>query len=394
MKKHIVIGVTGGIACYKALDVISKLKKQDMAITVIMTGNAAKFVAPLSFQIISQNTVITDMFETPDTWEVEHISLAKKADLFVVVPATANCIGKIAGGICDDMLTTTIMATRKPVLFVPAMNTAMYENPIFQTNVKNLKKLGYHFMEPVSGILACGDSGTGKLPEPDAIVATIMELLAVTAQKKDLADKNILITAGPTAESIDPVRYITNHSSGKMGFALAEVAYERGADVTLVAGPVSLSCDSGIRRIDVRTTAEMSAAVHDAFAKADALIMAAAPADYRVAVPAREKIKKTDDALTLTFVENEDILASIGRIKGSKKLIGFAAETSELIAHAEKKIARKNLDFIIANDVTQEGAGFSGDTNIITVIKADGTVSQYPKMTKREAAHIILDLLI
>ena len=394
MKKHIVIGVTGGIACYKALDVVSKLKKQDMAITVIMTGNAAKFVAPLSFQTISQNTVITDMFDTPDTWEVEHISLAKKADLFVVVPATANCIGKIAGGICDDMLTTTIMATRKPVLFVPAMNTAMYENPIFQTNVKNLKKQGYHFMEPVSGLLACGDTGTGKLPEPDAIVATILALLATSDRKQDLTEKNILITAGPTAESIDPVRYITNHSSGKMGFALAEAAYERGAAVTLVAGPVGLSCDSGIRRIDVRTTAEMSTAVHDAFNHADALIMAAAPADYRIAVPAREKIKKTDGALTLTFVENEDILASIGRIKGSKKLIGFAAETSELIAHAEKKMARKNLDFIIANDVTQEGAGFSGDTNIITIIKADGTVSQYPKMTKREAAHIILDLLI
>jgi phosphopantothenoylcysteine decarboxylase/phosphopantothenate--cysteine ligase len=394
MKKHIVIGVTGGIACYKALDIVSKLKKQDMAITVIMTGNAAKFVAPLSFQTISQNTVITDMFETPDTWEVEHISLAKKADLFVVVPATANCIGKIAGGICDDMLTTTIMATRKPVLFVPAMNTAMYENPIFQTNVKNLKKLGYHFMEPVSGLLACGDRGTGKLPEPDAVVATILALLVVTDRKQDLTGKNILITAGPTVESIDPVRYITNHSSGKMGFALAEAAYERGAAVTLVAGPVGLSCDSGIRRIDVRTTEEMSTAVHDAFNHADALIMAAAPADYRIAVPTQEKIKKTAGVLTLTFIENEDILASIGRIKGSKKLIGFAAETSELIAHAEKKIVGKNLDFIIANDVTQEGAGFSGDTNIITIIKADGTISQYPKMTKREAAHLILDLLI
>jgi phosphopantothenoylcysteine decarboxylase/phosphopantothenate--cysteine ligase len=334
------------------------------------------------------------MFETPDTWEVEHISLAKKADLFVVVPATANCIGKIAGGICDDMLTTTIMATRKPVLFVPAMNTAMYENPIFQTNVKNLKKLGYHFMEPVSGLLACGDRGTGKLPEPDAVVATILALLVVTDRKQDLTGKNILITAGPTVESIDPVRYITNHSSGKMGFALAEAAYERGAAVTLVAGPVGLSCDSGIRRIDVRTTEEMSTAVHDAFNHADALIMAAAPADYRIAVPTQEKIKKTAGVLTLTFIENEDILASIGRIKGSKKLIGFAAETSELIAHAEKKIVGKNLDFIIANDVTQEGAGFSGDTNIITIIKADGTISQYPKMTKREAAHLILDLLI
>lgn len=395
MKKQIIVGVTGGIACYKALDIVSKLKKRDMDVTVIMTRNAAEFVTPLSFQTISQNTVIMDMFNSPNDWEVEHISVAKKADLFIVAPATANCIGKIANGICDDMLTTTIMATKKPVLFVPAMNFAMFENAIFQENVQKLEALGYFFMKPATGLLACGDIGIGKLPDPEDIVTYSVNLLfEISNRKQDLVGRKILITAGPTIENIDPVRYITNHSSGKMGFALAEAAFERGAIVTLISGPVALSCNKGIKRINTGTTAELSAAVHDAFKDTDALIMAAAPSDYRVSSPSKEKMKKTEGDLTLTFIENEDILASIGKIKGNKCLIGFAAETHDLIVHAVKKIERKNLDFIIANDVTQDGAGFSGDTNIITIIKSDGSMKSYPKMSKREAANIILDLLV
>ncbi len=395
MKKQIIVGVTGGIACYKALDIVSKLKKRDMDVTVIMTKNAAEFVTPLSFETISQNAVIMDMFDSPDHWEVEHISLAKKADLFVIAPATANCIGKIANGICDDMLTTTIMATKKPVLFVPAMNSAMFENLIFQENVQKLEALGYSFMKPATGLLACGDIGIGKLPDPEEIVDYSCNLLfEIDKRKQDLVGRKILITAGPTIENIDPVRYITNHSSGKMGFALAEAAFERGSTVTLISGPVGLSCSKGIRRIDIGTTAELSEAVHDAFKDTDALIMAAAPSDYRVSSPSKEKMKKTHEDLILTFTENEDILASVGKIKGNKCLIGFAAETQDLIVHAVKKIERKNLDFIIANDVTQEGAGFSGDTNIITVIKSDGSIKSYPKMSKREVANIILDLLV
>lgn len=395
MKKHIVVGVTGGIACYKALDIVSKLKKLDMDVTIIMTKNAAEFITPLSFQTISQNKVITDMYDSSNAWEIEHISLAKKADLFIVAPATANCIGKIAGGICDDMLTTTIMATKKPVLFVPAMNSVMFENLIFQENVQKLKALGYFFMEPATGLLACGDIGIGKLPDPEDIIVRASQLLEdLSRRKQDLTGKKILISAGPTIENIDPVRYITNRSSGKMGFALAEAAFERGALVTLVAGPVILSCNKGIERVDVRTTAEMSSAIHKAFESSDVLIMAAAPADYRIAVTSHEKIKKFNGDLTLTFKENEDILASIGRIKGNKLLIGFAAETNDLIEHAIKKIAKKNLDFIVANDVTLEGAGFSGDTNIITIVKADGSMKHYPKMSKSQAANIILDLLI
>lgn len=391
MKKHVVVGVTGGIASYKVLDVISRLKKQDIDITVIMTQNACEFINPLSFQTISKNYVVTDTFQAPKAWDVEHVELAKKADLILIAPATANCIGKIASGIADDMLTTTIMAAKKPVMFVPSMNTNMYENPIFNMNMTKLKSLGYFFFEPESGLLACGDVGKGRLPEPEAIVKRVVEFLSQDLQPKDLINRKILVTAGPTAESIDPVRYMTNHSSGKMGFSIAEQAIKRGADVVLVAGPVNLSCSEKIKRVDVRSTENMRKSVNDYFEWADIVIMAAAPADYRPMEEAKEKIKKHNDDLTLKLVKNPDILRELGTKKGSKILIGFAAETNNLIEYAKGKIEKKNLDVIVANDVKQEGAGFMGDTNIITIIDRKGNTKSYEKMSKLEAADIILD---
>ena len=386
--KTIVIGVTGGIAAYKACDVVSKLRKRGASVYVIMTEAASKFVAPLTFQTLSNHFVVSDMFAEQKTWEVEHISLAKKADLMVIVPATADIIGKLATGIADDMLTTTAMACRAPVMLAPAMNTGMYHNPIVQENIRKLTTLGYPVIEPVCGMLACGDEGEGKLADVD----TIVEAIASFAVPQDLKGKRILVTAGPTRELIDPVRYITNRSSGKMGYAVAAQAAKRGADVTLISGPTILEAPAGIRTIvRVETAAQMYQAVIEAFPNHDAVIQSAAVADYRPKHYSDTKIKKADGDLYIELERTDDIAYEIGKIKGDKILVGFAAETDNVTEHAVQKIKKKNFDFIVANDVTKAGAGFNTDTNIITIIDAQGTAHEYPQLLKTEAADIILD---
>nr|WP_307989678.1 bifunctional phosphopantothenoylcysteine decarboxylase/phosphopantothenate--cysteine ligase CoaBC [uncultured Niameybacter sp.] len=388
MKKHVLIGVTGGIAVYKMLDVASKLRKLGYEMNTIMTNNACEFVNPLSFETITNNYVVTDTFARPHKWEVEHISLAKKTDLMLIAPATANVIGKIANGIADDMLTTTVMAARCPVVIAPAMNTAMYENVIVQENIAYLKSKGYLFIEPDSGWLACGDLGSGKLPSPEVIVSHVTKILE---EEKDLIGKRILITAGPTVEAIDPMRYITNHSTGKMGYAIAEGAASRGAEVILVSGPTNLPCPKGVKRVDVKTARDMYEAVHAHFEWADGVIKTAAVADYRPEVESAHKIKKDGNALTLSLVPNPDILQSLGEKKTHQVLVGFAAETDNIVEYAKAKIKKKNLDFIVANNIAQEGAGFKGDTNIATIIDANGDMNTYPQMSKRDLGDIILD---
>lgn len=387
--KTIVLGVSGGIAAYKACDVVSKLKKLGANVHVIMTKSSVEFVSPLTFQSLSQNYVVSDMFEEPRTWEVEHISLAKKADLFLIVPATANVIGKIANGISDDMLTTTVMATRAPVLIAPAMNTNMYENPIVQRNIENLKGLGYRFIEPDSGRLACGDTGKGKLSTPEVIVDEVVSLLT---KNQDLKGKNIIITAGPTLEKIDPVRYLTNRSSGKMGYAIAGEAVKRGANVTLVSGPTKLNPPQNLKKfIQIESAHEMYEAVVSNLEENQVIIKSAAVADYKPKDYSDKKIKKSDDDLVIRLDRNKDIAYEIGKLKENRILVGFAAETNDLIENAKGKIKRKNLDFIVANDLTQEGAGFGVDTNIIKTIDAQGNITEYPKMKKEEVANVILD---
>lgn len=388
-QKTVVIGISGGIAVYKVLDVISKLKKLGANIHVIMTKSATEFVTPLSFQSLSQNYVVCDMFEEPKTWDVEHISLAKKADVFLVAPATANVIGKIANGIADDMLTTTIMATKAKVLIAPAMNTNMYENPIVQKNISILKELGYKFVEPDSGRLACGDVGKGKLSTPDNIVNNIIDLLT---QKQDLKGKKIMVTAGPTIESIDPMRYITNRSSGKMGYSIANEAIKRGADVTLISGPTNLTPPQNLKKlIKIESAEDMYKAVINNLNENDVIIKSAAVADYKPKNYSEQKIKKSDDDLIIELDRNKDIAYEIGKIKNNKILIGFAAETNDILDNAMKKIKKKNLDFIVANDLTKEGAGFGSDTNIVKIIDKEGNITDYPKMKKEEVANVILD---
>ncbi|SKC87243.1 bifunctional phosphopantothenoylcysteine decarboxylase/phosphopantothenate--cysteine ligase CoaBC [Maledivibacter halophilus] len=388
--KNIVIGVSGGIAVYKVLDVVSRLKKLNANINVIMTKAALEFVKPLSFQSLSQNYVVTDMFSEPKTWDVEHISIAQKADLFLIAPATANIIGKIANGIADDMLSTTVMATRAPVLIAPAMNTNMYNNPIVQRNIANLRELGYKFIDPASGRLACGDYGLGKLASPEDIVENIIGVFD-NRLKKSLGGKKILVTAGPTQEPIDPVRYITNHSSGKMGYAIARAARDRGAEVTLVSGVTNLKKPIGVKVVDIVTTEDMYAEVFNYFDEADIIIKAAAVADYKPKDVAENKIKKSDSNFSIELSRNPDILLELGKVKGDKILIGFAAETNDLLKNAKIKINKKNLDFIVANNISEKGAGFKGDTNIISIIDSLGSIKKYDKMKKEEIAEIILD---
>lgn len=389
--KNIVLGVSGGVAVYKAVDVVSRLKKLGANVYVIMTKHSTEFVTPLTFQSLAQNYVVTDMFEDPKTWDVEHIALAKRADLFLVAPATANVIGKMANGIADDMLTTTVMATKAPVLIAPAMNTNMYENVIVQDNINKLTLLGYQFIESASGRLACGDVGAGKLASPETIVEAIVDYFNKSL-KPILKGKKILITAGPTQEPIDPVRYITNHSSGKMGFALADRAKAMGAEVILVAGPTSLPTPKGVKRIDITTTDQMLEAVASNIA-VDAIVKAAAPSDYRPEVYLDRKMKKGSEELSLQLVKNPDILKSIGPMITNQVLVGFAAETNDLDTYAKKKLAEKNLDFIVANDVSAEGAGFKKDTNIVTIYEANGEKYSYECMKKEALAEIILTKL-
>ncbi|WP_417201949.1 bifunctional phosphopantothenoylcysteine decarboxylase/phosphopantothenate--cysteine ligase CoaBC [Acetoanaerobium sticklandii] len=392
MSKTVVLGVSGGIAAYKACDVVSRLRKENIQVNVIMTKHATEFVSALTFQSISQNPVAVEMFEPVTNWDIEHISLAKKADIFLIAPATANVIGKIANGIADDMLSTTVMATKAPVVIAPAMNTNMYENPVTQANIQKLKDLGYIFIEPGYGRLACGDLGPGKLAEPDLIVENIKFLLNKT---DELKGKNVLVTAGPTQEAIDPVRYITNKSTGKMGYALAYQAALMGAKVTLVTGPTNLEIPFGISEvIKVKSAQQMYEAVTSRFDEMDIVIKSAAVADYKPKNISDSKIKKSDSDLALELDRNKDILFELGKLKTKQVLVGFAAETDDLIANAQKKLAKKNLDFIVANDLKQEGAGFAGDTNIAKLLFADGNIQELPIMTKNQLSKEIYDKII
>lgn len=388
--KTVVIGVSGGIAAYKACDVVSRLKKLNANVHVIMTKSATEFVTPLTFQSLSQNYVVSDMFEEPKTWDVEHISLAKKADVFLIAPATANVIGKVANGICDDMLTTTVMATTGKVLIAPAMNTNMYKNPILQRNINILKELGYNFVNPESGRLACGDMGEGKLASPEIIVNEVIDLL--NNRDKDLQGKKIMITAGPTVESIDPVRYLTNRSTGKMGYAIAKMAADRGADVTLVSGPTNITPPANLKKlIKIQSAEEMYSAIINNFDENQVIIKSAAVADYKPKTYSDKKIKKSNDDLVIELDRNKDIAYELGKIKKDKILVGFAAETNDLIENAKGKVNKKNLDFIVANDLNEEGAGFGTDTNIVKIIDKEGNISKYPQMKKDEVANVILD---
>lgn len=390
MGKNIVVGVSGGIAAYKACDVVSKLKKQGFEIDVIMTKNAQEFVSPLTFQTLSNQTVVTDMFETPSDWNVEHIELAKKADVFVIVPATANIIGKIANGIADDMLTTTIMATEAKKVIVPAMNTKMYHNPIVQENILKLKRHGYYFIEPVSGLLACGDTGKGKMEDSTVIVE---ELCLIANQTKEMAGCKVTVTAGATTEDIDPVRYLTNRSTGKMGYAIAEQAILKGATVVLISGKTNLKPPRGLSKfIEARSAEEMYQEVKREFFDTDILIKAAAVADFTPKVVAKNKIKKQDENLVIDLKRTKDIAFEMGQLKKSNQvMVGFAAETESVLEHAVQKLKKKNLDFIVSNDLTKSGAGFGTDTNIVNFLFPDGEIEKYDLMQKKEVADRILE---
>ena len=393
-KKCVCIGVSGGIAVYKALDVVSALRKKDIDVRVIMTESATKFVTPLPFQSLSQNMVVTDMFAEPKAYEIQHISLAKRADVFLVAPATANIIGKVANGIADDMLSTTIMATRAKVIFAPAMNTNMYENPIVQENINKLKKLGYEFIEPASGILACGDEGKGKLADVNTIIDSVLDALENKDIPKDLLGKNILISAGPTHSNIDPVRFITNRSTGKMGYFLAEEARDRGANVVLVSGPTNLTPPKGVKVINITTNEEMKNAILDNYHNSDIVIKSAAVADYKIKYYSNEKIKKGDSDLVLTFERDNDILKMLGERKKHQILVGFAAESNNVIENAKKKLINKNLDFIVANDITSSDTGFASDDNKVIILSRDGEEKHLDKMSKRKVASEIFETIL
>ncbi|MHB8170068.1 MAG: bifunctional phosphopantothenoylcysteine decarboxylase/phosphopantothenate--cysteine ligase CoaBC [Thermincolia bacterium] len=386
--KCIVVGVTGGIAVYKAAEVVSRLGKLGAEVHVIMTESAQQFITPLTFQTLSRQRVVTSMWDEPKEWEVQHVALADKADAFLIAPATANIIGKMANGIADDMLSTTVMATKAPVIIAPAMNVHMYDNPVVQENIGKLTRLGVHFVEPGVGLLACGYSGKGRLADVEEI---INKVVAVVKPSLDLAGKKVLVTAGPTREPLDPVRFISNHSSGKMGYAIALAARQRGAEVVLVSGPTSLDRPAGVKVIEVGAALEMYQQVLEHYPDVDIVIKTAAVADYRPKVVSARKVKKKDGDLMIELERNPDILLELGRNKGDKILVGFAAETNDLVAYAKDKIARKNLDFIVANDVTLPGAGFGVDTNIVKLVFPNGQIEELPQLTKDQVAHAILD---
>jgi len=390
--KKIVLGVTGGIAAYKAVEIVSRLRKAGAEVHVIMTREATEFVTELTFREISGQPVAVDMWDKVTHFNVEHIALAQLADLMLIAPATANIIAKAAVGIADDMLSTTLLATKAPIYIAPAMNTNMYENPITQRNIAELKNRGFHIIEPAAGHLACGTSGKGRLPEPVDIVRIVRE--ALTSQKltsQTLTGQKILVTAGGTIEPLDPVRYIGNRSTGRMGYAVAAEAARRGADVVLVSGPSALADPVGVRVIRIETARQMREAVLREFPTAAAVIKSAAVADYRPAVVADQKIKKSDEDLTLKFVRNPDILLELGQKKEHQVLVGFAAETCQVEEYARRKLSKKNLDFIVANDVSEADAGFGVDTNRIKLIDRSGKMTAYPLMSKKELAGIILD---
>ena len=388
-KPCVVLGVTGGIAAYKACELLRLLQKQGIDVFVVMTKNACRFVAPLTFETLSGHPVAVDTFERPATWEVEHIALAKRADLFLIAPATANIIGKMACGIADDMLSTTVMATRAPVMIAPAMNTGMWESAAVQQNIRTLEARGVQVVTPATGHLACGDSGAGKLEDVAVIADRAVSLLR---RPHDLEGVRVLVTAGPSREPLDPVRYVSNRSSGRMGYAIARAAQRRGAQVTLLSGPVALDCPAGVTLVPFLTTRELLEQASALAPRQDIVIQAAAPADYRAREVAAQKIKKQGgEELVIHLVENPDVAAALGKEKRADQVfIGFAAETNDVLEHARTKLARKNLDMIVANDVTQPGAGFDVHTNIVTLItQADTT--PLPLLTKDEVADRILD---
>ncbi len=386
--KSVVVGVSGGIACYKTCELVSRLKKRGADVDVVMTENACRFVSPLTFQTLAKSTVVTDEFAPVREFDVKHISLAKKADVFVVAPATANVIAKLANGIADDFLTTTYLACAAPKVICPAMNVQMYEAEVTTRNLENLKQRGAIVLEPTEGLLACGDVGKGRMVEPSVIYD---ELERILTPRQDLDGKKVLVTAGGTEEAIDPVRSITNRSSGKMGMAIASACLDRGASVTLVHGKISAPVPKGVEEIAVCTTCEMLEACEKVFPSADIAIMAAAPADYRPSEEAKEKLKA--DELTLRLVKNPDIARSLGEKKGERKLVIFAAETENLCENARQKLVSKHADLVVANDVTIEGAGFDSDTNVATVIGADAAIPS-GLVTKRALADIIIDRVL
>ncbi len=386
--KIIVLGVTGGIACYKAAELVRLYVKAGAEVQVVMTRSAQEFVTPLTFQTLTGNPVHTELFNLIQEREIGHISLADRADLCVVAPATANLIGKVAAGLADDLLTTTLLATKAPVLFAPAMNVNMWENPLYRQNQDKLAALGYHFLEPATGFLACGWEGKGKMPEPQSIFEESLRFLF----PPDLKGETVLVTAGPTREELDPVRYLSNYSSGRMGYAVARAARARGARVILVSGPTALAPPAGVELLKVASARDMQQAVLDRYREATVVIKAAAVADYRPATRAEGKVKKgNSDSLTLELIRNPDILAELGVLKGDRLLVGFAAETGDLLGNAEKKLREKNLDLIVANDVTQEGAGFDVETNLVRLLFADGRRESLPLLPKDQVAHLLLD---
>lgn len=388
--RSIVLGVTGGIAAYKAVEIASRLKKAGAEVRVVMTRAAASFVAPLTFREITGQAVATSMWTEIPAHHVEHIALAELADLVLVAPATANFIAKAAAGIADNLLTTTVLATRAPLYIAPAMNTGMWENPVTQENVMRLCERGAQVIPPAEGLLACGTTGAGRLPEPEEIVAAVERHFAAA---ESLAGQRIIVTAGGTEEALDPVRYLSNRSTGRMGYAVAAEAARRGAEVILVSAPTHLDTPAGVRRVNVRSAREMYAAVMAEYENADAVVKAAAVADYRPAEIAPQKIKKSDGQLTITLERNPDILMELGRKKARQVLVGFAAETENVETYAQGKLAKKNLDFIVANNVAEKDAGFSVSTNRVKIFFKDGRAEEHPLMAKSELAGIILDRL-
>ena len=388
---NIIVGVTGGIAAYKAAELVRLLGKQGHAVRCIMTGAAQQFITPLTLQTLSGNPVYTDLFslsEEPE-WQVEHIGLARWADCVLIVPASADFIGKVAHGLADDLLSTCVMATAAPVYFAPAMNDQMYANPLVQRNIQLLREAGYRFVDPVVGHLACGTSGKGKMASPEQIAAVLDAL-----REQDLQGMRIVVTAGPTREALDPVRYLTNHSSGKMGYAIARQAASRGADVVLISGPSNQTVPGGVQFVPVTSAQDMFAAVQRHYADADAVIKAAAVADYRPKTVAAQKIKKTDGDFVLELERNPDILAWLGAHKTGQILVGFAAETNDVQQNALGKLQRKHLDFIAANDVTDPDSGFGKDTNRLTLYGTDGSVTALPVLSKEAAADHLLDQVL
>ena len=388
--KHIVLGVTGSIAAYKIASLASMLAKKHADVTVIMTRNATNFINPITFESLTGNKCLVDTFDRNFEFQVEHVSLAKQTDVFLTAPASANVIAKAAHGIADGMLTTTLLACTCPKIFAPAMNTRMYQNPVVQDNMEILKRYGMEVITPADGYLACGDTGAGKMPEPEVLYEAIVKALT----PKDMAGKRVLVTAGPTREKIDPVRYISNHSTGKMGYAIARAAMLRGADVTLVSGKVNLEPPKGVRLLPVVSAADMAQAVKENARDQDIIIKAAAVADYRPSVTADEKLKKKDGEMTIELERTEDILAYLGaHRRNGQFLCGFSMETEHMLGNSRLKLEKKNIDMIVANNLKQAGAGFGTDTNVVTFLTADETV-QLPIMSKEDVADRLLSFIM